>query len=185
MRAVAMRSPVLPGYYADPNIAVFGKTYYIYATTDGVPGWGGNTFYVWKSTNLVDWTRSSQPILTLNGTAGNVPWATGNAWAPTIIERGGRYYFYFSGQNPTYDRKTLGAAVASSPEGPFTAQRTAMVLNNENVTTGQAIDSDAFRDPASGRYYLFWGNGKPLYAELADDMVSLKPGSTRAIAGGG
>ncbi len=42
-------SPALPGYYADPNIAVFGETYYIYATTDGVPGWGGNEFYVWKS----------------------------------------------------------------------------------------------------------------------------------------
>jgi beta-xylosidase len=177
-------SPVLPGLYADPNIAIFGNNYYIYPTTDGAPGWGGNAFYVWKSSDLVSWTRSSEPILTLNGASGNVPWATGNAWAPTIIDRDGKYYFYFSGQNPTYNRKTIGVAVADSPEGPFTAQPTAFVLNNGNLTTGQAIDPAAFRDPTTGKYYLLWGNGTPaLFAELADDMLSLKNGTTRAIEG--
>ncbi|KAF1830191.1 Arabinanase/levansucrase/invertase [Decorospora gaudefroyi] len=182
--SVDTKSPVLPGYYADPNIAIFGRNYYIYATTDGVPGWGGNKFYVWKSPDLVSWTRSTKPILTLDGTNGNVPWATGSAWAPTIIERGGKYYFYFSGQNPTYNRKTIGVAVASSPEGPFAAQPTAFLLNDERPTTGQAIDAATFKDPTSGKYYLFWGNGTPaLYAELADDMLSLRSGTTRAIAG--
>jgi hypothetical protein len=42
-------SPALKGYNADPNIAVFGNTYYIYPTTDGYDGWGGQTFYTWKS----------------------------------------------------------------------------------------------------------------------------------------
>ena len=116
-----MRSPVLPGLYADPNIAEFDGTYYIYATTDGFAGWGGKEFYVWKSTDLVDWERSEQPFLTLDGANGNVPWATGNAWAPTIIERDGKYYFYFSGHNAALNRKTIGVAVADSPEGPFTA----------------------------------------------------------------
>lgn len=183
VRAVEMRSPVLPGLYADPNIAVFDGTYYIYATTDGVAGWGGKDFYVWKSTNLVDWERSAQPFLTLDGANGNVPWASGNAWAPTIIERGGKYYFYFSGHNPTYNRKTIGVAVADSPEGPFTAQPTAMILNNEAVTSGQAIDPAAFQDPATGKYYLFWGNGSPVYAELSDDMLSIKAGSIKTISG--
>ncbi|CAI6338032.1 unnamed protein product [Periconia digitata] len=181
---VARDSPVLPGLYADPNIAIFDNTYYIYATTDGFPGWGGQVFYVWQSPDLVSWTRSTEPILTLNGTAGNVPWAVGNAWAPTIIERGGKYYFYFSGHNPTYNRKTIGVAVAASPTGPFTAQPTAMILNNESETTGQAIDPATFRDPVTGKYYLFWGNGTPaLYAELDDSMTALVPGSIRSIAG--
>lgn len=51
-RIATRDSPALPGYYADPNIAVFGETYYIYATTDGIPNWGGNEFYVWKSVSL-------------------------------------------------------------------------------------------------------------------------------------
>ncbi|CAJ2506513.1 Uu.00g006430.m01.CDS01 [Anthostomella pinea] len=167
-------SPVLAGYYADPNIAVFGDTFYIYPTTDGIPDWGGNVFYTWKSTDLQTWTRSDEPFLTLNETAGNVPWATGNAWAPTIIDRYGSYYFYFSGQNPTYDWKTIGVAVADSPEGPFTAQDEAMILNNEALTTNQAIDPATFLDPATGKYYLCWGNGVALMAELGDDMISIK-----------
>lgn len=183
VRAVELRSPVLPGLYADPNIAVFDGTYYIYATTDGTPGWGGKDFYVWSSTDLAEWTRSEEPILTLDGANGDVPWASGNAWAPTIIERDGKYYFYFSGHNTALDRKTIGVAVADSPTGPFTAQPEAMVLNNEAVTSGQAIDPAAFRDPESGKHYLYWGNGKPVMAELADDMVSLVPGTISAMSG--
>lgn len=185
--SVEVKSPVLPGLYADPNIAAFGDTYYIYATSDGYAGWGGKEFYVWKSKNLVDWTRSEQPFLTLDGANGNVPWATGNAWAPTIIERDGKYYFYFSGHNASVNRKTIGVAVADHPEGPFTAQPQAMILNNETVTSGQAIDPAAFHDPVSGKYYLLWGNGGPsngpVIAELNDDMVSVKAGTFKRISG--
>ena len=183
LSAPVMNSPVLPGLYADPNIAVFGDTYYLYATTDGTAGWGGRDFFVWTSQDLLNWTRSAEPILTLDGANGDVPWASGNAWAPTIIERDGRYFFYFSGHNAALNRKTIGVAVADSPEGPFTAQPTAMILNNEAVTSGQAIDPAAFLDPVSGRYYLFWGNGSPVYAELSDDMLSLKPGTIARISG--
>ena len=183
LKAVEVKSPVLPGLYADPNIAVFGDTYYIYATSDGVPGWGGNTFYVWSSKNLVDWKRSEQPFLTLDGADGNVPWASGNAWAPTITERGGKYYFYFSGHSPELDRKVIGVAVADSPIGPFVAQPQPMIRNDESVASGQAIDPAAFQDPKTGKYYLFWGNGSPLYAQLSDDMTSVVPGTIRRIDG--
>ncbi|KAI1340790.1 beta-xylosidase/Xylanase [Xylariaceae sp. FL0016] len=176
-------SPVLQGYNADPNIAVYDDTFYIFPTTDGFASWGGQTFYTWKSTNLADWTRSDEPFLTLNGTSGNVPWATGNAWAPTIIERDGTYYFYFSGNNPTYNAKTIGVAVASSPEGPWTAQDEAMITNTESITTGQAIDPATFEDPETGKYYLYWGNGTPLIAELNDDMVSINEDTLAEIEG--
>ncbi|KAH7309750.1 glycosyl hydrolase [Stachybotrys elegans] len=168
--------PVLPGYYADPNIAVFEGdcNYYIYATTDGTPGWSGQTFYSWKSRDLVDWTRSEQPFLTLDGADGNVPWAIGNAWAPTIVERDGTYYFYFSGRSATVDAIHMGVATADSPEGPFTALPEPMIIGNEPVrTSGSPIDPFVFHDPVSGRYYIYWGNGEPVYAQLNDDMVSV------------
>ncbi|WP_166845917.1 family 43 glycosylhydrolase [Isoptericola sp. BMS4] len=187
VRAVELRTPVLPGYNADPNIAQFGGTFYLYATSDGFDGWGGRTFYVWTSKNLVDWERSAEPILTLDGEDGDVPWATGNAWAPTIIERDQKYYFYFSGHNPAYGRKTIGVAVADSPTGPFVAEPEAMITNGEDVHSGQAIDPAAFEDPATGTFYLFWGNGGPsngpVMAELSDDMTSVVPGSIRRIEG--
>lgn len=167
-------SPSLPGYNADPNIAVYGDTYYIYPTTDGYPDWGGKDFYVWSSTDLVTWTRNDTPILTLDGNDGNVPWATGNAWAPTIAERDGKYYFYFCGHNPTYDAQNIGVAVADSPEGPYTAEALPLITNTEAITSSQAIDPDAFVDPVTGKYWLIWGNGGCLLAELGDDMVSIK-----------
>ncbi|KAH7377281.1 glycoside hydrolase family 43 protein-like protein [Pyrenochaeta sp. MPI-SDFR-AT-0127] len=179
----ASGNPILPDYYADPNIAVWDDTYYIYATTDGFPGWGGKEFYVWKSPDLVNWARGSTPFLTLNGTSGNVPWATGNAWAPTIISRNGAYYFYFSGHHVTLNRKTIGVASAPSPEGPFTAQPNAMILNNEAITSGQAIDPAAFLDPQTGKYWLLWGNGRPVMAELSDDMLSIKQDTLQAVSG--
>nr|UMZ45334.1 hypothetical protein [Paramyrothecium sp.] len=168
--------PVLPGFFADPNIAVFEGdcNYYIYATTDGVPGWGGRDFYVWRSRDLVDWVRSAEPFLTLNGGNGNVPWAVGNAWAPTIIERDGKYYFYFSGHNPVQNAKNMGVAIASSPSGPFTAEPEPMIRGTEPIrTSGSPIDPHVFRDPVSGKYYIYWGNGTPVYAQMNDDMVSV------------
>ncbi|KAF4552177.1 putative glycosyl hydrolases family 43 protein 5 [Elsinoe fawcettii] len=182
-RAASSGSPVLKGLYADPNIAIFDKTYYIYATTDGFPGWGGQVFYTWQSPNLVDWTRSEQPFLILNGTSGNVPWALGNAWAPTIISRDDKYYFYFSGQNAQYNRKTIGVAIADTPAGPFIAQSQATVLNNEAIISGQAIDPQAFQDPETGVYWLLWGNGKPLQAQLNDDMTSINTATLREMTG--
>lgn len=159
-------------FYADPNVTVFGDTYYVYATTDGTPGWGGNTFYAWSSKDLVTWTRADEPFLTLDGANGNVPWATGNAWAPTIIERDGRYWFYFSGHNPADNAKNIGVAVADSPQGPFTALPDSMLKGSTG--NGQEIDPAAFRDPQTGTHYLLWGNGTPYYAELDDSMTSLR-----------
>ena len=47
-------NPVLPGQFADPDIALFGDTYYLYATTDGFSGWSGTQFHCFSSKNLVE-----------------------------------------------------------------------------------------------------------------------------------
>lgn len=176
----------LPGYYADPNIATFENdcNYYIYATSDGYDGWGGKEFYVWSSPDLASWSRSEEPFLVLDGDNGNVPWATGNAWAPTIAEKDGKYYFYFSGHNPTLNSKNIGVAVSDSPRGPFKALDAPLITGQESTaTTGQQIDPAIFHDPVSGRYYIYWGNGSPVYARLNDDMVSVDWSSAGQISG--
>lgn len=181
--AVQAISPVLPGLWADPNINVFGDTYYLFTTQDGFPDWSGRQFFVWSSPDLVAWARGAAPILTLNGTAGDVPWADGSAWAPTVAERDGRYYFYFSGNNPALGRKTIGVAVADHPAGPYAARATPLVDGTEALAASQTIDPYAFRDPVSGKYYLFWGNGQALAAELGDDMVSIRPDTLVELSG--
>ena len=170
-------NPILPGFHADPEILYSEKTgqYYIYSTTDGTPGWGGHYFHVHSSSNLADWTDRGI-VLDLKGP--QVPWASGNAWAPAIIERregdSYRYYLYFSGHSPELGRKVIGVAVADDPTGPFYADETPMITDSP-VGHGQQIDVDVFRDPASGKYYLYWGNGYMAGAELSDDLMSIRP----------
>ena len=182
--------PILSGFHADPEVLYSNQTkkYYIYSTTDGTPGWGGHDFSVFSSTNLKDWTDEGK-MLDVKGD--QVTWATGNAWAPAIIEVkasgrknaeavGGayKYYFYFSAHNPQSNRKEIGVAVSDSPTGPFTDSGQPIVTDAdrpEGVRGGQAIDVDVFRDPKSGKYYLYWGNGFMAGAELSDDLLSIKP----------
>ncbi len=169
-------NPILPGFHADPEIIYSNKTgkYYIYSTTDGTPGWGGHYFTVFSSPNLADWTNEGI-MLDLKGS--QVPWATGNAWAPAIIERkegdSYKYYFYFSGHNPASNRKAIGVAVADDPVGPFYALETPLI-DFSPVGRGQQIDVDVFQDPRTGKYYIYWGNGYMAGAELNDDMTSIK-----------
>ena len=53
---------VLTGVFADPHIAVFGKKYYIYPTTDGSTGWNSISFSVWSSNDLQYWTNEGEVL---------------------------------------------------------------------------------------------------------------------------
>ncbi|VXB56048.1 Beta-xylosidase [Aeromicrobium sp. 9AM] len=161
VRAVEMKSPILPGFNADPNIVRFGDTYYIYATTDGIPGWGSSKFKVWSSKNLVDWTEHGT-ILDLGP---DVSWADSNAWAPTAAEKDGKYYFYFSAQ------QNIGVAVSDSPLGPFTDPIGKPLVSKADYGNAQQIDPAVFTDD-DGQSYLYWGNGSAYVVPLNADMTS-------------
>jgi beta-xylosidase len=171
---VTVRRQVLPGLYADPNIARFGDTFYIYPTTDGFAGWSGTQFTAFSSKDLVHW-EDHGVILDLGP---DITWADNSAWAPTIAQKNGKYYFYFSGGLATGDtRKQLGVAVADSPTGPF---RDALghPLVAAGAYSGQMIDSAVFTDD-NGQSYLYWGNGNSYQVPLNADMVSFDPTKVR------
>ena len=175
------KQPILPGFHADPEVLYSNKTkkYYIYSTTDGTPGWGGHDFSVFSSTNLIDWTDEGKM---LDVKSDQVSWASGNAWAPAIVEvkqKDGtyKYYFYYSAHNPQTRRKEIGVAVSDSPTGPFVDSGAPIITDAdrpEGAQGGQAIDVDVFRDPKTGKHYLYWGNGFMAGAELNDDLCSVK-----------
>lgn len=176
-------NPIIPGFHADPEVLYSHKTgkYYIYPTTDGVPGWGGHSFNVFSSTNLKDW-KDEGTIIDVK--TDQVKWADGNAWAPCIEEKliGGKYkyFFYFSANSKEANRKQIGVATSDSPTGPFTDLGHPIVTTSP-VGKGQQIDVDVFTDPKSGKSYLYWGNGYMAVAELNDDMTSLKEGTTKVL----
>ena len=102
-------NPVFPGYHADPQVALFGKTFYIYPTTDGYVNWTSTSFSVFSSTNLVNWSNRGV-ILDLPR---DLTWAQDRAWAPGIAFKGGIYYLYFAAA------QEIGVATSTSPTGPF------------------------------------------------------------------
>ncbi|MGW0824435.1 family 43 glycosylhydrolase [Streptomyces sp. NPDC002845] len=160
VEALVMRSPVLPGLNADPNIVRFGDTFYIYPTTDGFPGWSGTQFKTYSSTDLVHWTDHGV-ILDLGP---DISWADSRAWAPAATEKNGKYYFYYSADT------NIGVAVSDSPTGPFT-DPLGKPLVARGAYTGQMIDPAVFTDD-DGQSYLYWGNGRAYVVPLNDDMIS-------------
>ena len=170
------RNPVLTGFHADPEILYSEQTgrYYIYSTTDGVPGWGGAHFTVFESSDTRNWTEAGT-VLDLK--AGDAVWADGNAWAPCIIEKKikgrYRYFFYYSGNSKDGKGKQIGVATGDTPTGPFKDSGKPMITDSP-VGHGQQIDVDVFTDPVSGKSYLYWGNGYMAGAELNKDMMSIK-----------
>jgi len=181
-------NPIIEAFYADPGTLYSEKTgkYYIYPTHDGFPGWGGKDFQVFSSSDLKDW-KYERTILTLGE---DVKWSDGNAWAPCIMERkqpdgSYKYYFYFCGALKGDGRKCIGCAVADDPLGPFVDTGKPIVdFKPEGVRGGQEIDPDVFRDPVSGKYYLYWGNGYMAGGELADDMLSVKRDTVKVFRPG-
>lgn len=161
---------VLPGVNADPHIAVFGNTFYIYPTTDGTEGWRSTSFQVWSSSDLVDW-KNEGVILDLPR---DVKWADVHAWAPAIATKNGKYYYYFSAD------KNIGVAVADRPEGPFVDPLGKPLVAKEDYRGMQCIDPMVFVDE-DGAAYLYWGQGRCRAVPLNDDMISFVPREVRDI----
>ncbi|MGW2889437.1 family 43 glycosylhydrolase [Streptomyces griseoruber] len=171
--ALEMKSPVLPGLNADPNIVRFGDTFYLYPTTDGFDGWSGTQFKAYSSTDLVHWTDHGV-ILDLGP---DVSWADSRAWAPTIAEKDGKYYFYFCAD------ANIGVAVSDSPTGPFKDALGAPLLKAGQLS-GQMIDPAVFTDD-DGQSYLYWGNGHAYVAPLNADMTSIDTAQLKDITPSG
>ncbi|MFE6176760.1 family 43 glycosylhydrolase [Streptomyces sp. NPDC056464] len=171
--ALVMKSPVLPGLNADPNIVRFGDTYYLYPTTDGFEGWSGTQFKAYSSTDLVHW-KDHGVILDLGP---DVSWADGRAWAPTIAEKDGKYYFYFCAD------ANIGVAVSDSPTGPF-KDALGQPLLKAGQFSGQMIDPAVFTDD-DGQSYLYWGNGHAYVAPLNADMTSIDTSKAEEITPNG
>lgn len=151
---------VLPGVYADPHVAVFGDTFYIYPTTDGTEGWASTHFTCWSSKDLVNW-KNEGTILDLTK---DLTWAKERAWAPAIAEKNGKYYYYYSAN------VNIGVAVADNPTGPF-VDPLGKPLVARGALKGQMIDPMVFVDD-DGSAYLYWGQGNCNIVKLNEDMIS-------------
>ena len=163
-------NPILPGWYADPEAAVFGKTYWIYPTSS-LPYAQQLGFDAFSSPDLVHWTRHPN-VLSIKA----IPWAKQALWAPSVVEKGGKYYFFFSANDIKNDSEVggIGVAVADRPEGPY-RDLLGKPLIGEFHNGAQPIDQFVFQDD-DGAWYLIYGGWKHAnIVRLKDDFSGVLP----------
>ncbi|MGN2254374.1 glycoside hydrolase family 43 protein [Frateuria sp. GZRe12] len=163
-------NPVIPGWYADPEAAIFGSTYWIYPTWSDA--YDRQLFFdAFSSPDLVAWTRHPR-VLDVHA----VSWARRAMWAPAVVAKDGRYYLFFAANDIQSDRESggIGVAVADRPDGPFHD-----LLDKPLVGAfhngAQPIDQSVFRDD-DGQYYLIFGGWKHAnIARLKSDFTGFVP----------
>lgn len=163
------KNPVFEGWYADPEGAVFGDTYWIYPTWSDL--YEKQTFIdCFSSKDLVKWERHHAIIDTCE-----VKWAKKCMWAPAIVEKDHKYYLFFSA-NDVHEGEIggIGVAEADRPEGPF-RDLLGKPLVNDIVNGAQPIDQFVFRDD-DGSWYMYYGGwGHCNMVRLKDDFTGLLP----------
>jgi hypothetical protein len=161
-------NPFVDGWYADPDVALYGDRYFVFPTSSRP--YGEQTYLdAFSSTDLVSWTKHPNVL-----TTANISWARYALWAPAPIQRNGRYYLYFAANDIQSNAALggIGVAVADRPEGPYT-DAIGRPLIAQFVNGAQPIDQDVFIDDDGQAYIYYGGWGHANVARLDDDMVSL------------
>jgi beta-xylosidase len=163
-------NPLFPGWYADPEAAVFGKQYWIYPTYSAP--YNQQVFFdAFSSTDLVHWTKHHR-ILDTN----RVQWANRAMWAPAIIHKDKKYYLFFAANDIQNNNETggIGVAVSDNPGGPF-KDHLGKPLIDKFQHGAQPIDQFIFKDK-DGQYYIIYGGWRHCnIARLNNDFTGLVP----------
>jgi beta-xylosidase len=163
-------NPVFPGWYADPEGTVFDKKYWIYPTYSAP--YNKQVFMdAFSSSDLVKWEKHERIIDT-----SAIEWAWRAMWAPSVVEKNGRYFLFFGANDIQNDDEPggIGVAVSDKPAGPF-SDYLGKPLIDKFHNGAQPIDQFTFRD-ADGKYYLIYGGWRHCnIVKLKDDFTGIEP----------
>lgn len=163
-------NPIFPGWYADPEGVIFGKTYWVYPTYSDV--YDRQVFFdAFSSTDLVHWTKHERILDTAR-----VTWAKRALWAPAALEKDGKYYLFFGANDIQSDAEKggIGVAVANRPEGPFKDLLGKPLIDSFH-NGAQPIDQFVFKDK-DGTYYILYGGWRHCnIAKLNKDFTAVVP----------
>lgn len=161
-------NPLFPGWYADPEARIFAGKYWIYPTYSA-PYDQQTHFDAFYSENLVEWTKVER-ILEME----NVTWAKRALWAPSPIERNGKYYYYFAANDIQSNNELggIGVAVSDRPEGPY-VDAIGKPLIDRFHHGAQPIDPHVFIDDDESAYLYYGGWGHCNVVKLNTDMISI------------
>lgn len=163
-------NPLFPGWYADPEGAIFGKTYWIFPTYSA-PYDKQVFFDAFSSLDMVHWTKHSRVLDT-----SAIRWAKRAMWAPSLVEKDHRYFFFFAANDIQHNEQYggIGLAVSDKPEGPY-RDYLGKPLVPAFHNGAQPIDQFAFKD-IDGTYYLVYGGWRHCnIAKLNSDFTGFIP----------
>ena len=165
-----IHNPIDPDWYADPEARFYEGQYVIYATVSQ-PYAKQKNQVCFTSTDLTNWERHDN-IIAME----DFPWAKFAIWAPTAIEKNGRYYYIFATNDIKNDDEVGGLeiAVSDSPTGPFRG-----ILDHPLVgkfhNGAQPIDAHLFKDDDGTIYLLYGGWRHCNIAIMNEDMTGFIP----------
>jgi beta-xylosidase len=161
-------NPIIKGWYADPEAAIFNKRYWIYPTYSDK--YNKQVFFdAFSSSNLVQWTKHERILDTAN-----VKWAKRAMWAPAIVQKDKKYYLFFSANDIQSNNEYggIGIAVSDKPQGPF-KDYLGKPLISAFYNGAQPIDQFVFHDK-DGQYYIIYGGWRHCnIAKLKNDFTGI------------
>ena len=172
-------NPIISGWYADPEGAIFNQKFWVYPTFSAK--YEDQVFLdAFSSADLLKWEKHSHIIDT-----SAVKWAHKAMWAPCIVKKDSSYFLFFSAndiQAPFRDGYVpednlvggIGIGISDKPEGPF-KDYLGKPLIQEFYNKAQPIDQFVFQDK-DGQYYIIYGGwGHCNIAKLNTDFTALVP----------
>lgn len=174
-------NPLFPGWYADPEGAVFNSIYWIFPTFSA--RYEKQVFFdAFSSVDLINWKKHPHVLDT-----SIIKWAKRAMWAPAIIENNSNYYLFFSANdvqkpggpywnpNDSVNHKGgIGIAVTNRPEGPYSDYLGKPLIGDFHYNA-QPIDQFVFKD-TDGNFYMYYGGwGHCNIVHLNPDFTGLIP----------
>lgn len=147
-----MRNPIVQGWYADPEAIVRDHKLYIYVTKSRPYEEQQNIDLV-VSSNLKEF-EIIHDVLDMS----TFPGAIRAVWAPSIIERNGRYYLIFAANDLHPDEEIGGLyiGVSDSLKGPFcNIYEDGRPFINRFYNGAQPIDAHFYKE--EDEVYLYYG----------------------------
>lgn len=149
-----IKNPIVTPFCADPEARKYGGRYYIYVTysASAEKGLSKGNITAFSSEDLLNW-EIHPDIIAME----DFPEVEDCVWAPTIIDKNGRYYLIFACNDIKSDDEVGGLviAVSDTPVGPF-RRFTEGLLVDKFVNGAQPIDAHLFKDD-DGTVWLYYG----------------------------
>ena len=162
-----MKNPVTEAWYADPESRVYGDTVYMYVT-NSLPFEEQHNLDLVTTDDLENF-KIYRNILDMSTYQG----ANFAIWAPTVIDKNGKYYLIFAANDIHAEDEVGGLyiGVCDDQHGPFVnVFEDGRPLLNKIYNNAQPIDAHLFKDDDGSVYLYYGGWGHMMVCRMRDDM---------------